>query len=87
MKLLLLSTLAAAAVNAYAGISVNVAARNLAKRGDSDSNPGCPFTLSSSGSFDCPAGQLSDGQIRLNGSEETVSFYHQPGGGFIDQRL
>jgi hypothetical protein len=35
---------------------------------------GCTFTISSSGGLTCPAGQLSDGQIRLNGTEPTVYF-------------
>lgn len=34
----------------------------------------CTFTISSSGGISCPAGQLSDGQIRLNGSEPTAEF-------------
>ncbi|KAK1772114.1 hypothetical protein QBC33DRAFT_582346 [Phialemonium atrogriseum] len=41
---------------------------------------GCSFTLLSSGSFACPAGQLPDGQIRLNGTEETATFYITDGG-------
>lgn len=41
---------------------------------------GCSFTLLSSGSFACPAGQLPDGQIRLNGTEETATFYISDGG-------
>lgn len=35
---------------------------------------GCTFTISSSGSFSCPAGQLDDGQIRLNGTEPISEF-------------
>jgi hypothetical protein len=35
---------------------------------------GCQFTLGSSGDINCPAGQLPDGQIRLNGSEPTAAF-------------
>ncbi|KAK4442284.1 hypothetical protein QBC34DRAFT_431759 [Podospora aff. communis PSN243] len=34
----------------------------------------CKFTLHASAPFDCPAGQLEDGQIRLNGSYPTSSF-------------
>ncbi|GAB1316410.1 hypothetical protein MFIFM68171_06620 [Madurella fahalii] len=40
-----------------------------------DGHQGCGFTLSSTGSFPCAAGQLSDGQIRLNGSESIATFY------------
>jgi hypothetical protein len=40
----------------------------------------CSFTLSSSGSFACPAGQLPDGQIRLNGTEDSAAFYISDGG-------
>lgn len=43
-------------------------------------NQGCPFTISSTGSFSCPAGQLPDGQIRLNGTENTATFYISNGG-------
>ncbi|KAH6842902.1 hypothetical protein B0I37DRAFT_436815 [Chaetomium sp. MPI-CAGE-AT-0009] len=46
--------------------------------------PGCAFTLSSSGSFVCPAGQLEDGQIRLNGSYPTATFYLGADGGITD---
>ncbi|KAH6636046.1 hypothetical protein F5144DRAFT_163761 [Chaetomium tenue] len=46
--------------------------------------PGCAFTLSSSGSFVCPAGQLDDGQIRLNGSYPTATFYLGADGGITD---
>ena len=35
----------------------------------------CAFTLSSSGGIACPAGQLTDGQIRLNGSESIATFF------------
>lgn len=35
---------------------------------------GCTFTITSSGGIACPAGELSDGQIRLNGTEATASF-------------
>jgi hypothetical protein len=34
----------------------------------------CSFTITSSGGIACPAGQLSDGQIRLNGSEPAAIF-------------
>ncbi|KAH7371761.1 hypothetical protein BKA64DRAFT_767993 [Cadophora sp. MPI-SDFR-AT-0126] len=36
---------------------------------------GCSFTIISSGTFVCPAGQLDDGQIRLNGTQEVSTFY------------
>lgn len=45
----------------------------------------CKFILSSSGSFSCPAGQLSDGQIRLNGSEPESTFCLDSKGGITDQ--
>lgn len=35
----------------------------------------CGFTISSIGEIACPAGQLSNGQIRLNGSKSTSMFY------------
>lgn len=85
MKLILLPSLAAKAVYAFMGVSGNAGLKSLAKR-DYGNSSGCPFTLSSSGSFSCPAGQLPDGQIRLNGTEDTVSFYLQPGGGFVDHK-
>lgn len=40
---------------------------------------GCSFTLTSSGGIACPAGELADGQIRLNGSEPTADFYFADG--------
>lgn len=63
-----------------AGMSIASAAKDYAKRG----GHGCAFTLSSDGTLACPAGQLEDGQIRLNGSESTATFYLQDGGGFKD---
>lgn len=45
----------------------------------------CKFTLSSAGPFNCPAGQLSDGQIRLNGTEPTSTFCISPDGKITDQ--
>ncbi|KAK2613185.1 hypothetical protein N8I77_000112 [Diaporthe amygdali] len=45
----------------------------------------CKFTISSAGTFECPAGQLQDGQIRLNGSYDTSSFCIDQGGGITDQ--
>jgi hypothetical protein len=45
---------------------------------------GCPFDITSSGSFACPAGELSDGQIRLNGTENTATFYIDGNGGITD---
>ncbi|KAH9224806.1 hypothetical protein DL95DRAFT_452541 [Leptodontidium sp. 2 PMI_412] len=38
-------------------------------------HPGCAFSIAPAGSFACPAGQLLDGQVRLNGTEETSTFY------------
>lgn len=52
----------------------------LASRGQS----GCPFDITSSGAFACPAGELSDGQIRLNGTEDTATFYIDSNGGITD---
>jgi hypothetical protein len=40
---------------------------------------GCPFTISSNGVFACPAGQLPDGQIRLNGNYSEATFYISDG--------
>ncbi|KAI0123661.1 hypothetical protein BJ170DRAFT_697469 [Xylariales sp. AK1849] len=53
----------------------------LGRRGSSSR---CGFTISSSGSFVCPAGQLADGQIRLNGSEAISTFYIDANGGITD---
>lgn len=47
-------------------------------------NKGCGFEITSSGSFACPAGQLPDGQIRLNGTEDTATFYIDANGGITD---
>ncbi|KAK4109256.1 hypothetical protein N656DRAFT_771117 [Canariomyces notabilis] len=54
----------------------------LPRHNKSPSQPpaGCEFTLSSAEPFVCPAGQLQDGQIRLNGSYETASFFITNGG-------
>jgi hypothetical protein len=49
------------------------------------SNDRCEFTVSSDGAFACPAGQLEDGQIRLNGSYDTANFVLS-GGGIVDSR-
>lgn len=46
----------------------------------------CKFTLSSTGSFACPAGQLPDGQIRLNGSEPESTFCIDSKGGITDEK-
>jgi hypothetical protein len=43
------------------------------------SSPGCGFTLTSSGNIACPAGQLADGQIRLNGTEDIATFHISDG--------
>lgn len=42
--------------------------------GGSGSSGSCTFSISSTGGIACPAGQLADGQIRLNGSEPTAYF-------------
>ncbi|KAH8667085.1 hypothetical protein BX600DRAFT_540356 [Xylariales sp. PMI_506] len=52
------------------------------KRDDSEC---CTFTFSSSGAFTCPAGQLVDGQIRLNGSYPTSTFSIDKDGGITDE--
>ncbi|CZR63611.1 uncharacterized protein PAC_13508 [Phialocephala subalpina] len=48
-------------------------------------NDCCRFTLSSKGLFSCPARQLPDGQIRLNGSEPESTFCLDSKGGITDQ--
>lgn len=53
------------------------------KRGDESGC--CKFTITSSGAFACPAGQLPDGQIRLNGTYDTSTFCISPDGGITDQ--
>lgn len=83
MKLFLLFNLSVTVMGAVTGpVTGNL--RSFKKRGNSGGSSGCSFTLLSSGSFSCPAGQLPDGQIRLNGTEDTASFYLQAGGGFTD---
>lgn len=42
--------------------------------GTNGTQDGCTFSLSASGGIECPAGQLDDGQIRLNGSYPTAEF-------------
>ncbi|KAK4442004.1 hypothetical protein QBC34DRAFT_431971 [Podospora aff. communis PSN243] len=56
--------------------------RGRAKALPVDAN--CEFTLSSAEPFVCPAGQLEDGQIRLNGSYATSSFHISANGGIVD---
>ena len=47
----------------------------------------CEFTISSTvGNFDCPAGELLDGQIRLNGTYDTSTFCISPAGGITNAR-
>lgn len=46
----------------------------------------CKFTLSSPKQFDCPAGELLDGQIRLNGTYETSTFCLDKEGGITNSR-
>ncbi|KAJ9157947.1 hypothetical protein NKR23_g192 [Pleurostoma richardsiae] len=45
----------------------------------------CKFSLSSSGPFACPAGQLDDGQIRLNGTYSTSIFCIDEQGKITDE--
>ena len=45
---------------------------------------GCGFDITSSGSLTCPAGQLPDGQIRLNGTEDTATFDIDANSGITD---
>jgi hypothetical protein len=49
------------------------------RRGDK----GCAFTISFS-EFANPAGELPDGQIRLNGTEGMATFYINANGGITD---
>ncbi|KAH8891255.1 hypothetical protein GQ53DRAFT_765372 [Thozetella sp. PMI_491] len=57
-----------------AGISTYFfAGHTSAGHGDAGGS-GCTFSISSTGGIACPAGQLSDGQIRLNGTEPTAEF-------------
>lgn len=53
-------------------------------QGDDTGSDCCKFTISSSGSFACPAGELSDGQIRLNGTYDTATFCIDKQGGITD---
>ena len=47
----------------------------------------CKFTISSTvGNIDCPAGELLDGQIRLNGTYDTSTFCITPTGGITNAR-
>ena len=54
--------------------------------GGHNAAPGCAFTISSTESFARPAGQLPDGQIRLNGSEPVSTFYIGADGGITDAK-
>lgn len=67
---------------ALAPLFPSVALARWFPRGEAPS--GCGFTLTSSGSIACPAGQLEDGQIRLNGNYSTTTFYIDSEGGIRD---
>jgi len=60
----------------------------LANHGNSPdfSSNCCKFTLSSTGGFDCPAGELLDGQIRLNGTYDSSTFCLDKEGGITNSR-
>jgi hypothetical protein len=58
---------------------------NSARAEQKDESGCCKFTISSGGSFVCPAGQLEDGQIRLNGTYHTSTFCIGPDGGITDE--
>ncbi|KAG4428503.1 hypothetical protein IFR05_016014 [Cadophora sp. M221] len=71
MKLIIyLASVAAMMLNSFEASSFGSASAHEIR-----GHPGCAFSIESAGSFACPAGQLSDGQIRLNGTEETSTFY------------
>lgn len=58
---------------------------NVYRRGKpSDAHESCGFEISSTGTMPCPAGQLPDGQIRLNGSYPTSKFFIDANGGITD---
>ncbi|KAI0385092.1 hypothetical protein F5Y04DRAFT_205103 [Hypomontagnella monticulosa] len=56
----------------------------LAGNKDDSGSSCCKFTLTSSGPVACPAGQLPDGQIRLNGSYPETTFCLGKDGGITD---
>jgi hypothetical protein len=49
-----------------------------------DTSGCCRFTLSASAPFNCPAGALEEGQIRLNGTYDTSTFCIDGQGGITD---
>ncbi|KAJ8124333.1 hypothetical protein O1611_g9309 [Lasiodiplodia mahajangana] len=64
---------------------------SLEHRSNSSSPPdgpdqSCPFSIQPSEPFTGYAGQLDDGQIRLNGSYGTSKFYFDSEGGITDSR-
>jgi hypothetical protein len=77
------STFVSQLATALAAIPLCSATGNHDGGGDSGC---CKFTLSSEGPFACPAGQLEDGQIRLNGTYPTSTFCIGPDGGITDER-
>ncbi|KAI2637827.1 hypothetical protein GGS26DRAFT_428674 [Hypomontagnella submonticulosa] len=56
----------------------------LAGKKDDSGSGCCKFTITSSGPVACPAGQLPDGQIRLNGSYPETTFCLGKDGGLTD---
>ncbi|KAM0812569.1 hypothetical protein AB5N19_12560 [Seiridium cardinale] len=68
-----------------ASLVASASAGSQLRRGTSSASGCCKFTLSAGAPFSCPAGQLPDGQIRLNGSEPTSTFCIDQGGKITDQ--
>jgi hypothetical protein len=68
-------------IKSISRLALLVATVRISAAGNSDPDPSdkCAFTLSSSAGIDCPASQLSDGQIRLNGTEDIATFYISDG--------
>jgi hypothetical protein len=69
----------------FAKLVASASAGSILGRGTNSASGCCKFTLSASGPFNCPAGQLPDGQIRLNGSEPTSAFCIDQSGKITDQ--
>ncbi|KAK9415491.1 putative Cyanovirin-N domain-containing protein [Seiridium unicorne] len=68
-----------------ASLVASASAGSQLRRGTSSTSGCCKFTLTASAPFSCPAGQLPDGQIHLNGSQPTSTFCIDQGGKITDQ--
>jgi hypothetical protein len=67
-------------------VSLQTILRLVVATGDHEAPKGCKINITSSGSLECPTGQLDDGQIRLQGPYEVAIYYFQANGGIIDAK-